>query len=59
MPPLLRAARLLPEATWRQLFRTQGCWHDVTTYAALAPAWKHQAAHPELAVLDKAATAAG
>ncbi|MYT20969.1 GNAT family N-acetyltransferase [Streptomyces sp. SID7760] len=59
MPPLMRAAGLHPEATLRQLFRTQGCWHDVTTYAALAPDWKRQAAPAELALLDTPAPVAG
>ncbi|MEV4947159.1 GNAT family protein [Streptomyces sp. NPDC053755] len=52
MPPVMRAAGLRPEATLRQLFRTQGCWHDVDTYTALAPEWKRQASPAELAILD-------
>ncbi|MEU6313575.1 GNAT family protein [Streptomyces sp. NPDC047014] len=52
MPPVMHAAGLRPEATLRQLFSTQGCWHDVTTYAAVAPEWKLQASEGELAILD-------
>ncbi|MEV7374702.1 GNAT family protein [Streptomyces sp. NPDC090301] len=52
MPGIMRAAGLRPEATLRQLFRTQGCWHDVTTYATVAPEWKRQATARELAILD-------
>ncbi|MEK9520539.1 N-acetyltransferase [Streptomyces sp. adm13(2018)] len=52
MPRLMHAAGLRPEATLRELFRTQGCWHDVTTYAAVAPEWKRQAGVRELAILD-------
>ncbi|MER8188563.1 GNAT family protein [Kitasatospora sp. NPDC094015] len=59
MPPVMRAAGLRHEATLRQLFRTQGCWHDVTTYAALAPDWKRQATPEELTVLDTPATTGG
>ncbi|MCQ9130299.1 GNAT family N-acetyltransferase [Streptomyces hilarionis] len=54
MPPVMRAAGLRPEATLRQLFRTQGCWHDVITYATVAPDWKRQATPRELAILDGA-----
>ncbi|KOU65072.1 hypothetical protein ADK90_06025 [Streptomyces sp. XY413] len=55
MPQVMHAAGLRPEATLRQLFRTQGCWHDVTTYATVAPEWKSQATPRELAILDGAA----
>ncbi|MFF9010155.1 GNAT family N-acetyltransferase [Streptomyces goshikiensis] len=54
MPKVMQAAGLRPEATLRQLFRTQGCWHDVTTYATVAPEWKLQATGSELAILDGA-----
>ncbi|MFF4322819.1 GNAT family N-acetyltransferase [Streptomyces sp. NPDC001568] len=54
MPQVMHAAGLRPEATLRQLFHTQGCWHDVTTYAAVAPEWKCQATPGELAILDGA-----
>ncbi|MCF3120156.1 GNAT family N-acetyltransferase [Streptomyces arenae] len=52
MSQVMHTAGLRPEATLRQLFRTQGCWHDVTTYAAVAPEWKAQATETELAILD-------
>ncbi|MEV8529120.1 GNAT family protein [Streptomyces sp. NPDC052000] len=54
MPQVMHAAGLRPEATLRQLFRTQGCWHDVTTYATVAPEWKCQATPRELTILDGA-----
>ncbi|MDA5279169.1 GNAT family N-acetyltransferase [Streptomyces sp. NPDC054904] len=54
MPKVMHAAGLRPEATLRQLFHTQGCWYDVTTYAAVAPDWKRQAGSRELAILDGA-----
>ncbi|MFG2988941.1 GNAT family N-acetyltransferase [Streptomyces sp. NPDC048257] len=54
MADVMRAAGLRREAMLRQLFRTQGCWHDVTTYAAVAPEWKLQATETELAILDGA-----
>lgn len=57
MPPIMRAAGLTSEAILRQLFHTRGCWHDVTTYAALAPDWKRQATPAELAILDVPASA--
>ncbi|KIF68885.1 hypothetical protein HY68_10185 [Streptomyces sp. AcH 505] len=53
MPQVMHAAGLRPEATLRQLFHTQGCWHDVTTYATVAPDWKLQATETELAILDR------
>ncbi|GGQ99766.1 GNAT family N-acetyltransferase [Streptomyces asoensis] len=52
MAQIMHAAGLRPEATLRQLFRTRGCWHDVTTYATVAPEWKRQATETELAILD-------
>ncbi|MEC4572591.1 GNAT family protein [Streptomyces virginiae] len=52
---VMRAAGLRPEATLRQLFRTRGCWHDVTTYATVAPEWKSRATPRVLAILDGAA----
>jgi RimJ/RimL family protein N-acetyltransferase len=39
MRALMTATGLAPESTLRQLFHTQGTWHDVDTYAALAPEW--------------------
>ncbi|GAA3023663.1 hypothetical protein GCM10020229_38750 [Kitasatospora albolonga] len=58
MPPVMHAAGLTREATLHQLFRTQSCWHDVSTYTALAPDWKRQATPGELAILDAPAPAA-
>ncbi|MYT68800.1 MULTISPECIES: GNAT family protein [unclassified Streptomyces] len=52
MRDIMLAAGLHPEATLRGLFRTQGAWHDVTTYAALAPEWIEQATPAERAILD-------
>ncbi|MGY0492109.1 GNAT family N-acetyltransferase [Streptomyces sp. WG-D5] len=54
MREVMLAAGLRPEATLRELFHTQGTWHDVTTYAALAPEWIPQATPAERAVLDAA-----
>ncbi|RII17745.1 hypothetical protein DSC45_12655 [Streptomyces sp. YIM 130001] len=54
MEHVMLAAGLHPEATLRQLFHTQGHWHDVTTYAALAPEWAAQATCAERAILQGA-----
>ncbi|MFE2145143.1 GNAT family N-acetyltransferase [Streptomyces sp. NPDC059456] len=54
MAEVMQAAGLRPEATLRQLFRTQGSWHDVTTYAALAPEWTRRAGVHERAILAAA-----
>ncbi|MEV3859820.1 GNAT family protein [Streptomyces sp. NPDC050095] len=51
MGAVMLAAGLHPEATLRELFHTQGHWHDVTTYAALAPAWTARATAAERAIL--------
>ncbi|WP_328859400.1 GNAT family N-acetyltransferase [Streptomyces sp. NBC_00306] len=51
MRDVMLAAGLRPEATLRELFRTQGYWHDVTTYAALAPEWQRAATPAEQAIL--------
>ncbi|MFI7006454.1 GNAT family N-acetyltransferase [Streptomyces sp. NPDC050145] len=51
MRDVMLAAGLHPEATLRELFHTQGRWHDVTTYAALAPTWTRQATPAEQAIL--------
>ncbi|WP_338693075.1 GNAT family protein [Streptomyces sp. Q6] len=52
MREVMLAAGLRPEATLRELFHTQGAWHDVTTYAALAHEWIPQASRAERAVLN-------
>ncbi len=54
MPKVMHAAGLRPEATLRQLFHTHGRWHDVITYATVAPEWRSQATPGELAILDGA-----
>ncbi|ARP71052.1 N-acetyltransferase [Streptomyces pluripotens] len=51
MRDVMLAAGLHPEATLRELFCTQGSWHDVTTYAALAPEWRRTATPAEQAIL--------
>lgn len=55
MRDVMLAAGLHPEATLRQLFHTQGTWHDVTTYATVAPDWTPQASAAEQAILDNPA----
>ncbi|MGY0017490.1 GNAT family N-acetyltransferase [Streptomyces sp. cg35] len=52
MREVMLAAGLRPEATLRELFHTQGAWHDVTTYAAVAHEWIPQAGPAERAILD-------
>ncbi|MCK8678473.1 GNAT family N-acetyltransferase [Streptomyces lichenis] len=54
MREVMLAAGLRPEATLRQLFHTQGRWHDISTYAALAPEWRLTATPAELRILDGA-----
>ncbi|MBO1334695.1 GNAT family N-acetyltransferase [Streptomyces sp. VRA16 Mangrove soil] len=56
MREIMIAAGLRPEATLRQLFHTQGTWHDVTTYAALAPEWIPQATRAERTILTNTPT---
>ena len=51
MRPLMTATGLAPESTLRQLFHTQGTWHDVATYAAVAPEWATTAQPHEQEVL--------
>ncbi|WP_331760301.1 GNAT family N-acetyltransferase (plasmid) [Streptomyces sp. NBC_01471] len=51
MRDIMLAAGLHPEATLRQLFHTQGTWHDVTTYAAVSPEWITQASAAERRIL--------
>ncbi|MFF3642810.1 GNAT family N-acetyltransferase [Streptomyces sp. NPDC002564] len=51
MSDIMTAAGLRPEATLRELFRTQDTWHDVTTYAAVAPEWRTSATPTERAIL--------
>ncbi|MCX2948051.1 GNAT family N-acetyltransferase [Lentzea sp. NEAU-D7] len=51
MSGVMTGAGLEREATLRELFRTQGRWHDVTTYAAVAHRWREQASPLELAIM--------
>ncbi|MEU9268575.1 hypothetical protein AB0E04_24435 [Streptomyces sp. NPDC048251] len=51
MRDVMLEAGLHPEATLRQLFNTQGVWHDVATYAAVAPEWIPQASAAERHIL--------
>jgi hypothetical protein len=50
MPAIMHAAGLRPEATLQELFRTQGQWRDVTTYAATADWWLSAATPSEQAI---------
>ncbi|MFD6821250.1 GNAT family N-acetyltransferase [Streptomyces sp. NPDC060085] len=52
MSEVMFAAGLRPEATLRQLFHTQGEWHDVATYAAVAPEWIPKASAAERLILE-------
>ncbi|HTI21309.1 MAG TPA: GNAT family protein [Kutzneria sp.] len=52
MRDIMLVTGLEPEATLRELFRTRGQWHDVTTYAALAHRWRDVATPHELAIMD-------
>ncbi|NJP66461.1 GNAT family N-acetyltransferase [Streptomyces spiramenti] len=54
MRDVMLAGDMHPEATLRELFHTQGAWHDVVTYAALAPRWRLTARPHERAILDLA-----
>jgi len=54
MGSVMTEAGLEPEATLRELFHTQGRWHDVTTYAAVAGRWREQASPLELAIAEGA-----
>jgi [ribosomal protein S5]-alanine N-acetyltransferase len=51
MGPIMAEAGLHPEATLRELFHTQGLWHDVTTYSALAQRWLATADEHEKAIV--------
>jgi [ribosomal protein S5]-alanine N-acetyltransferase len=51
MSSIMAGAGLEPEATLRELFRTQGRWHDVTTYSALAHEWRATADEYEQAIV--------
>jgi ribosomal-protein-alanine N-acetyltransferase len=51
MGSIMSAAGLHPEATLRELFHTQGLWHDVITYSALAQQWLATADEHEQAIV--------
>jgi RimJ/RimL family protein N-acetyltransferase len=51
MPAIMHAAGLRHEATLNELFRTQGRWHDVTTYTATVDRWLTAATPLERAIV--------
>ena len=57
MREVMLEAGFEPEATLRELFRTSGRWHDVTTYAAVDHRWRHTASLAESSILDSAKAA--
>jgi ribosomal-protein-alanine N-acetyltransferase len=57
MREVMLEAGFEPEATLRELFRTSGRWHDVTTYAAVDHRWRRTATPAESSILDGAHSA--
>ncbi|MEV6657700.1 GNAT family N-acetyltransferase [Nocardia fluminea] len=51
MDTVMAGVGLTPEARLRQLYRTQGRWRDVCTYAALRPEWAAAATPVERRIL--------
>ncbi|MEV0335640.1 GNAT family protein [Nocardia sp. NPDC050717] len=51
MDTVMAGVGLTPEARLRQLYRTQGRWHDVCTYAAVRPEWVATATDTERRIL--------
>ncbi|MCA2208383.1 GNAT family protein [Nocardia rosealba] len=51
MDTVMAGVGLTPEARLRQLYRTQGQWRDVCTYAALRPEWAATATAAERRIL--------
>ncbi|MFD3507703.1 GNAT family N-acetyltransferase [Nocardia sp. NPDC058666] len=51
MDTVMSGVGLTPEARLRQLYRTQGRWRDVCTYAALRPEWVATATPAERRIL--------
>ncbi|MEV6223928.1 GNAT family protein [Nocardia fluminea] len=51
MDTVMAGVGLTPEARLRQLYRTQGRWRDVCTYAALRPEWAAAATPAERRIL--------
>ncbi|MFD6106322.1 GNAT family N-acetyltransferase [Nocardia salmonicida] len=58
MDTVMSGVGLTPEARLRQLYRTQGRWRDVCTYAALRPEWAATATPAERRILTLRSTAA-
>lgn len=58
MDTVMAGVGLTPEARLRQLYRTQGQWRDVSTYAALRPEWAATATPAERRILALRPTAA-
>ncbi|MFI5498075.1 GNAT family N-acetyltransferase [Nocardia asteroides] len=57
MDTVMAGVGLTPEARLRQLYRTQGRWRDVCTYAALRPEWAATATAAERRILALRSTA--
>ncbi|MFD6222225.1 GNAT family N-acetyltransferase [Nocardia asteroides] len=57
MDTVMAGVGLTPEARLRQLYRTQGRWRDVCTYAALRPEWAATATAAERRILALRPTA--
>ncbi|MFE3544447.1 GNAT family N-acetyltransferase [Nocardia sp. NPDC059177] len=51
MDTVMAGVGLTPEARLRQLYRTQGQWRDVCTYAAVRPEWAATATPAERRIL--------
>lgn len=51
MREVMLAVGFEPEATLKELFRTSGRWHDVTTYAAVDHRWRPTASPEESEIL--------
>ncbi|MEV0061926.1 GNAT family protein [Nocardia sp. NPDC050718] len=58
MDQVMSGVGLTPEARLRQLYRTQGRWRDVCTYAAVRPEWAATATPAERRILALRSTAA-
>jgi RimJ/RimL family protein N-acetyltransferase len=52
MPTIMHTAGLQHEGTLKELFRTQGRWHDVTTYAVTVDRWLATATPLERAIVN-------
>ncbi|MFE1594900.1 GNAT family N-acetyltransferase [Nocardia sp. NPDC058705] len=58
MDTVMSGVGLTPEARLRQLYRTQGRWRDVCTYAAVRPEWAATATPAERRILAMRPSAA-